>query len=42
MAVLKQLFDELDLLGSPAYQRVLAERPGFREYADCKWARSRR
>ena len=34
---LKQLSDELDLLGSEAYQRVLAERPGFREYADHKW-----
>ena len=30
MAVLKRLSDELDLLGSAAYQRVLAERPGFR------------
>ena len=37
LAVLKELSDELDLLGSPAYQRVLAERPGFREYADYKW-----
>ena len=38
LAVLKELSDELDLLGSPAYQRVLAERPGFREYADYKWS----
>jgi pimeloyl-ACP methyl ester carboxylesterase len=37
MAALKQLSDELDLLGSEAYQRVVAERPGFREYADYKW-----
>jgi pimeloyl-ACP methyl ester carboxylesterase len=37
LAVLKELSDELDLLGSPSYQRVLAERPGFREYADYKW-----
>ena len=37
LAALKQLSDELDLLGSAAYQRVLAERPGFREYADYKW-----
>jgi len=36
--LLKQLSDELDLLGSAAYQRVLAERPGFREYADYKWS----
>jgi pimeloyl-ACP methyl ester carboxylesterase len=34
---LKQLTDELDLLGSEAYQRVLAERPGFAEYAEYKW-----
>lgn len=37
LAALKQLSDELDLLGSESYQRVLAERPGFREYADYKW-----
>jgi len=37
LAALKQLSDELDLLGSEAYQRVLAERPGFQEYADYKW-----
>jgi 3-oxoadipate enol-lactonase len=37
LAALKQLTDDLDLLGSPAYQRVLAERPGFQEYADYKW-----
>src|SRR5262249_28581993 len=37
LVALKQLADELDLLGSEAYQRVLAERPGFREYAEYKW-----
>ena len=37
MTALKQLSDELDLLGSEAYQRVLVERPGFRAYADYKW-----
>jgi pimeloyl-ACP methyl ester carboxylesterase len=37
LVALKQLSDELDLLGSEAYQRVLAERPGFREYAEYKW-----
>src|SRR5690349_7576805 len=37
LAALKQLSDELDLLGSESYQRVLAERPGFKEYADYKW-----
>ena len=38
MAALRAAEDELDLLGSEAYQRVLRERPGFREYADRKWA----
>lgn len=38
MAALRAAQDELDPLGSPAYQRVLRERPGFREYADRKWA----
>jgi pimeloyl-ACP methyl ester carboxylesterase len=37
LGALKLLSDELDLLGSPAYRRVLEERPGFREYADYKW-----
>lgn len=37
LAALKQLSDELDLLGSEAYRRVLVERPGFAEYADYKW-----
>ena len=37
LAALKQLSDELDLLGSAAHQRVLAERPGFSEYSDYKW-----
>jgi pimeloyl-ACP methyl ester carboxylesterase len=38
LEVLKQLSDELDLLGSAAYRRVLTERPGFREYAEYKWS----
>jgi pimeloyl-ACP methyl ester carboxylesterase len=38
MDELKRVQDELDPLGSPAYRRVLAERPGFREFADRKWA----
>ena len=33
------LLDEIDPLGSAAHQRVVAERPGFREYGDRKWAR---
>jgi 3-oxoadipate enol-lactonase len=37
LAALKQLSDELDVLGSAAHQRVLAERPGFAEYSDYKW-----
>ena len=37
LAALKQLSDELDLLGSESYRRVLRERPGFAEYADYKW-----
>ncbi len=38
MAVLRQILDEMDPLGSAAHQRVVAERPGFREYGDDKWA----
>ena len=38
MAALRAAQDELDPLGSPAYQRVLRDRPGFREYAARKWA----
>ncbi len=37
LAALKQLSDELDVLGSAAHQRILAERPGFAEYSDYKW-----
>jgi 3-oxoadipate enol-lactonase len=37
LEALKQLSDELDVLGSAAHQRVLAERPGFAEYSDYKW-----
>ncbi len=38
MGELKRVQDELDPLGSPSYRRVLAERPGFREYAERRWA----
>jgi 2-succinyl-6-hydroxy-2,4-cyclohexadiene-1-carboxylate synthase len=38
MAALRAAQDELDVLGSPAYERVLRERPGFKDYADSKWA----
>jgi pimeloyl-ACP methyl ester carboxylesterase len=37
MGELRRAQDELSPLGSAAYERVLAERPGFREYADRKW-----
>jgi pimeloyl-ACP methyl ester carboxylesterase len=38
MTELKRLQDELDPLGSPSYRRVMAERPGFADYAARKWA----
>jgi 3-oxoadipate enol-lactonase len=38
MGELKRVQDELDPLGSPSYRRLLAERPGYREYAERKWA----
>jgi pimeloyl-ACP methyl ester carboxylesterase len=38
MAVLKTVQDELDPLGTPANQRVVAERPGYREFGERKWA----
>jgi pimeloyl-ACP methyl ester carboxylesterase len=39
MTVLRELLDEHDPLGSPAHERVVAERPGFEEYGDYKWSR---
>jgi pimeloyl-ACP methyl ester carboxylesterase len=38
MATLRLLLDELDPLGSEAYQRVVRERPGFEAYAQYKWS----
>jgi pimeloyl-ACP methyl ester carboxylesterase len=38
MAALKEAADQLDVLGSEAYQRVVAERPGFLAYAQSKFA----
>lgn len=38
MGELKRVQDELDPLGSPSYRRLLAERPGYREYADYRWS----
>jgi pimeloyl-ACP methyl ester carboxylesterase len=37
-AVLKPLLDAAGTLESPAHQRLLAERPGFQEFEDRKWA----
>jgi pimeloyl-ACP methyl ester carboxylesterase len=38
-AALKALLDEARPLATPAYQRLLDARPGFREFADWKWSR---
>jgi len=38
MPTLRILLDELDPLGSEAYQRVVRERRGFEEYARHKWS----
>ena len=38
MTALKKVQEELDPLGSRAYQRVIVERSGFREYGEGKWA----
>lgn len=38
MALLRQILDEADTLGSEADQRVRRERPGYGEYCARKWA----
>jgi pimeloyl-ACP methyl ester carboxylesterase len=38
MAELKRIMDEFQPLGTPAYERLLAERPGYQEFNDRKWA----
>jgi pimeloyl-ACP methyl ester carboxylesterase len=38
---LKAVLDEARVLGTPAYERLLVERPGFREFGDWKWSRVR-
>jgi pimeloyl-ACP methyl ester carboxylesterase len=38
-AALKALLDEAKVLGTPAYERLLSERPGFREFGEWKWSR---
>ena len=36
---LKQILDEARVLGTPAFERLLAKRPGFREFGEWKWSR---
>ena len=38
MDELKRVMDAFAPLGTPAYERLLAERPGYREFQDRKWA----
>lgn len=38
-AALKAVLDDAKALGTPAYERLLAEREGFAEYGDWKWSR---
>ena len=38
MDELKRVMDAFSPLDTPAYQRTLAERPGYREFGDAKWA----
>jgi len=38
-AALKAVLDEARVLGTPAFERLLAERVGFREYGEWKWSR---
>jgi pimeloyl-ACP methyl ester carboxylesterase len=38
-SALKAVLDEAKVLGTPAYERLLAERAGFAEYAEWKWSR---
>jgi 3-oxoadipate enol-lactonase len=36
-AALKELLDMVSVLETPAYQRTLADRPGYREFMERKW-----
>jgi pimeloyl-ACP methyl ester carboxylesterase len=38
MDELKRIMDAFSPLGTPAYERLMAERPGYREFNDRKWA----
>jgi len=37
MPELKRIMDEFQPLGTPAYEKLMAERPGYREFNDRKW-----
>jgi len=37
MDELKRIMDAFSPLGTPAYERILAERPGYQEFNDRKW-----
>lgn len=37
MPELKRIMDEFQPLGTPAYEKLMAERPGYREFNDWKW-----
>jgi 3-oxoadipate enol-lactonase len=39
-SALKELLDAAQVLETPAYKRVLAERPGYQAFVDKKWADS--
>ncbi len=39
MDELKRVMDAFSPLGTPAYERLLIERPGYREFGDAKWAK---
>jgi 3-oxoadipate enol-lactonase len=38
MTELKRIMDAFSPLGTPAYEKLMAERPGYREFNDRKWA----
>ena len=38
MDELKRVMDAFSPLGTPAYERTLIDRPGYREFGDAKWA----
>ena len=38
MDELKRVMDAFSPLGTPAYERTLRDRPGYREFGDRKWA----